>query len=64
MLEGKARVVCMYLDSVQLALVLPQPPNCFLALLRQSVFLHLSSSCAKDGPYKDPVSLCRFKGSI
>ena len=59
MLEGKAQVVCMYQDLAQLAPVLPHPPNYYRALLRLSVFLHLSSSCVKDDPYKDQVSFCR-----
>ena len=64
MLEGKTHVIFMYLDSVQLSSVLPHPQKCFLAILRPSVFLHLSSSCEKDSPYKDLVSLCCSKGSI
>ena len=64
MLEGKARTVCMYTDLVQVAPIFPQPPNYCLALLRQSVFLHLLSSCTKDGPHKDLVSLCHSEGLI
>ena len=64
MLEGKAHAICMYLDLVQLVPFLPNPPNYCLALLQQLVFLHLSSSCAKYGAYKDLVSLCRSEGLI
>ena len=53
MLEGKARVVCIYRDLAQLTPVLPHPLNYYLALLRLSVFLQLSSSCVKDDPNKD-----------
>ena len=59
MLEGKARVVCTCRDSTQVTLVLPHHQNYYLALLQLSVSLNLSSSCVKDDPYKDQVSLCR-----
>ena len=36
MLEGKARVVCMYLDSVPFVLILPHPTNYCLALLSRT----------------------------
>ena len=64
MLKGKTRAVCTYLDLAQLTPILPHPPNYCLALLRLSVFLHPSSSCVKDDPYKDPVTKCRLEGLI